>query len=57
MYDFPIKFVDETGTKFTFGPFEIDGKKYDYKLEDKNGEDYCMEYQLRMWNVKINKVL
>ena len=47
------KFIDNTGTKYTKGPFEIDGHTYDYKLEDKDGEDYCTINQMVVWDVEM----
>lgn len=56
------KFEANDGTIFTRGPFEVEyvpGKtnKYDYKLEDKDGIDYCTISQMNSWNVKMAKVL
>ena len=47
------EFIDEIGTKFIKGPFEVNNKKYDYKLIDKDGEDYCTIDQIKNWNIKL----
>lgn len=54
---FPKKFVDETRTVFTKGPFMIDGKSYDYRLRDKDGEDYCTTEQIESWCVSITRII
>ena len=46
-------FIDQKNTKFVKGPFEIEGVIYDYKLIDKNGEDYCSAEQMEEWYVDI----
>lgn len=50
-------FRDEMGTEFIRGPFEIDGIAYDYKLRDKDGEDYCSIKQMEEWGVELNKII
>lgn len=50
-------FEDEIGTVFTRGPFKVEGKYYDYKLEDACGLDYCTESQMESWEVQVKKVL
>lgn len=56
------KFEANDGTVYTKGPFTVEyvkGKSntYDYKLEDKDGEDYCTTAQMLSWNIKMAKVL
>lgn len=51
------KFVDEIGTVFTKGPFDINGIIYDFLLEDANGIDYCSIEQIENWNIKIIKFI
>lgn len=46
-------FIDQHGTKFIRGPFELDSGTYDYKLIDKDGEDYCTAEQMEEWYVEI----
>ena len=46
-------FIDQKDTKFIKGPFDIEGVVYDYKLIDKNGEDYCSVEQMEEWYVDI----
>ena len=47
------KFKAEDDTIFVKGPFVVDNYKYDYKLIDENGEDFCNISQMIMWNVKM----
>lgn len=50
-------FIDEMETEFIKGPWEIDGKIYDYKFVTKDGEeDYCMCQQMIDWNIRLVKV-
>jgi hypothetical protein len=51
------KFIDDNNTVFTKGPFEVDGKTYDYKLQDSDGTDYCTLDQIKEWQVKPIKVI
>ena len=51
------RFVDDNETEFIKGPHEIDGKTYDYKLIDKEGEDYCTIEQMEIWDVNVTKTL
>lgn len=46
-------FHDDNETKFERGPFTINGIEYDYKLTDKNGEDYCTTNQMESWDVDM----
>jgi hypothetical protein len=46
-------FIDQFGTKFIKGPFEIDGVTFDYKLIDKDGEDFCTAEQMENWYIDI----
>jgi len=48
-------FVDQHGTKFVKGPFDVEGVVYDYKLIDKNGEDYCTAKQIEDWYCDVVK--
>lgn len=48
-------FIDQKGTTFIKGPFDIDGNVYDYKLVDEYGEDYCTAEQMDEWFVEIVK--
>ena len=50
-------FVDETGVKWTRGPWEFSNNTYEWKLEDSQGTDYCNSDQLELWNVKLKKDL
>lgn len=45
-------FVADDGTKFLEGPFFVDGIKYDYKFEERDGSiDYCDQDQMLQWKV------
>jgi hypothetical protein len=48
-------FIDQFDTKFIKGPFEIEGSIFDYKLIDKDGEDYCTVNQMEDWYIDIVK--
>ena len=52
-------FRDVDGTVFVRGPFEIGGKKYDWKLIDNlgGGPDYCTTRQMEMWDVELKQVI
>ena len=50
-------FISQDGTKFIRGPFEIDDNMYDYKLIDKDGEDYCTKAQMESWGVELRDIL
>lgn len=54
---YPKKFVDENHTLFTKGPFEFNGIKYDYRLKDKDGEDYCTQQQMKWWSISVTKII
>ena len=46
-------FYDEFDTKFIKGPFMVEDKEYDYKLIDKDGEDYCTIDQMECWDIEM----
>ena len=52
-------FLDDNETQFIRGPFEFEehGSKrsYDYKLIDKDGEDYCTINQMKDWGVQMHR--
>ena len=50
-------FVADDGTEFHRGPFEFEGRQYDFKLKDGNGIDYCTERQMENWQVKIKRII
>jgi len=50
-------FLDDFETVYTRGPFKFNNTSYDYKLQDKYGEDYCTIDQMVMWNVELTKDL
>ena len=50
-------FKAEDGTIFIRGPWKIDGKSYDWKLIDKQGEDYCTEWQMLSWDVRFKSLI
>ena len=47
-----IKFVDEKGTVFIYGPFQIKNKKYDFMFCEEGIIDFCSEQQLNDWNIE-----
>ena len=49
-------FIDELGTKFIKGPFDVDNELYDYKFILPNGiEDYCSKEQIVSWDIEIKE--
>lgn len=50
-------FLADDGTRFQKGPFKINGIKYDFKLIDVFGEDYCSIGQMQKWNVIVKKII
>lgn len=51
---YPDNFVDDKGTTFTRCESSA---KYDYKLSDSNGIDYCTVEQMLDWKVRIESEL
>ncbi len=47
------EFIDDNETRFIRGPFEINNQSYEYKLIDKDGEDYCTVEQMLKWDVNM----
>ncbi len=49
-------FKAEDGTLFIRGPWKFDDETYDWKLIDKQGEDYCTEEQMLAWDVRFKSI-
>ena len=49
------KFKDDNATVFTKGPYEFNGISYDYKLEDKDGVDFCSLSQMKSWGIEMTE--